>query len=95
MEGIKGSNIKYLSEIEKFEIINVNDGERYQMLQDNDLVIDENGNLVALLIATGGRVSFFGGQKEYMEISWDSVRKIGAKAIIVDAEETEIKKTKL
>lgn len=95
MEGIKSNNVKYLSEIERFEIINVSDGERYDMLQDNDLVVDENGNLVSLLISVGGRVSFFGGQKEYLEIPWESVKKVGARAIIVDADETEIKKAKL
>lgn len=30
-------NLKLLSEIEKFELININDGEKYDYLQNSDL----------------------------------------------------------
>ena len=36
------SNIKYLSDIEKYELININDGEKYDYLINNDLIIDED-----------------------------------------------------
>ena len=39
------SNIKLLSEIGKYELININDGEKYDYLQNNDLIIDDDGNL--------------------------------------------------
>ena len=38
-------NLKLLSEIEKFELININDGEKYDYLQNSDLVIDDKGKL--------------------------------------------------
>ena len=37
------ANVKYLSEIEKYEIININDGEKYSSLSNNDIIVDENG----------------------------------------------------
>ncbi|MGL5150144.1 MAG: YlmC/YmxH family sporulation protein [Clostridium sp.] len=93
-QGTGNGNIKYLSEIERFEIINVSDGERYDQLQDNDLVVDEKGNLVALMVSVGGKMGIFGGQREYFEIPWESVKKVGVKAIIVDADENEIRKSR-
>ena len=38
-------NGKLLSEISNYELININDGEKYDYLQNNDLVIDNEGNL--------------------------------------------------
>ena len=42
--------VKYLSEIEKYELINVNDGEKYDYLLNNDLIIDDDGNFKYLII---------------------------------------------
>ena len=36
-------NIKVYSEMERYEIININDGDKYSNLGSNDVVIDENG----------------------------------------------------
>lgn len=90
------SNIKLLSEIERYELININDGEKYDYLQDNDLVIDDNGNLKFLVVnvASGG-FGFFGTSREFMEIPWECVKKIGSRTIILDAEENDIRKAKL
>lgn len=86
-------NIKFYSEIERYEIINVNDGERFNSLGNNDIIIDENGNLKILLLNnTRSKLGIF-GKNEFMEVPWDCVKKIGAKTIIIDAEEKKLKKT--
>ncbi|QAA33200.1 MULTISPECIES: YlmC/YmxH family sporulation protein [Clostridium] len=88
-------NIKYLSEMERYEIINVNDGEKYNSLSSNDIVIDDEGKLKFLIININiSKFSLFGGD-EFLEIPWDYVKKIGAKTIILDVEEEMIKRTKL
>lgn len=90
------SNLKLLSEISKYELININDGERYNNLQNNDLVIDDNGNLRYLVINLGrSKISLFNTTAEFLEIPWECVKKIGAKTIILDAEDSDIKKGKL
>lgn len=87
--------IKTLSEIENFEIINVNDGEKYNYLSNNDIIVDSNGNLKFLIVnLNNSKFTFFGGN-EYLEIPWDYVKKIGARTIILDAEEENIKRAKL
>lgn len=90
------NNIKLLSEIERYEIINVNDGEKYNFLSNNDIVFDEEGKLKLLVIhVPSNKFKFFGGNNEFLEIPWDYVKKIGAKTIILDVEEEMIKKSKL
>lgn len=88
-------NIKYLSEIEKYEIINVNDGEKYDILASNDIIVDENGDLKLLLLNIGGGKFGFFSSGEYYEIDWEYVRKIGAKTIILDVEQEMIRKANL
>jgi YlmC/YmxH family sporulation protein len=90
------SNIKLLSEIERYEIINVNDGEKYNYLANNDIVFDNEGNLKLLVIHLNTtKFSFFGGGNEYLEIPWEYVKKIGSRTIILDADEDIIKRTKI
>lgn len=90
------SNVKYLSEIEKYEIINVNDGEKYETLASNDIIVDEKGELKLLLLNIGsGKFGFFGGASEYYEVDWDYVKKIGARTIILDAEQEIMRKVNL
>ena len=43
-------NVKLLSEISNYEIINISDGEKYNYLQNNDLVIDDEGNIKFIVI---------------------------------------------
>jgi YlmC/YmxH family sporulation protein len=88
-------NIKYYSEMERYEIININDGEKYNYLSNNDIVIDEDGNLVLLILNdTKSKFSFFGGN-EFMEVPWEYIKKIGSKTIILDAEDSCFKKTRM
>lgn len=90
------SNIKLLSDIGKYEIININDGEKYDYLQNNDLVVDDEGNIKFLVVnLSSGKLSFFGNSREFLEIPWECVKKVGTHTIILDAEESEIKKASL
>ena len=89
------SNVKYLSEIERYELININDGEKYDYLLNNDLIIDGNGNFKYLIDnLSGGKFNLF-NSKDFLEIPWDCVKKIGAKTIILDADDEVVKKVKL
>jgi len=88
--------IKLLSELSGYELININDGEKYDYLQNNDLVIDGEGNLKYLVININkGKFKFLGNSREFLEIPWECVKKIGARTIILDAEESDIKKAQL
>ncbi len=90
-----GENIKLYSEMERYEIININDGEKYNYLGNNDIIIDTNGEFKVLIIHNSkGKFNFFNNE-EFYEIPWDYVKKIGAKTIIIDIEEKIIKKTKI
>lgn len=92
----ESSKGKLLSEIGRYELININDGEKYDCLQNNDLIVDEEGNIKYLVINVGGpKFGLFGNSKEFLEIPWNCVKKIGARTIILDAEESDIKKTAL
>ncbi|MBE6049001.1 MAG: YlmC/YmxH family sporulation protein [Clostridium sp.] len=87
---------KLLSEIGRYELININDGEKYDCLQNNDLIVDEEGNVKYLVVnVTGPKLSLFGSSKQFLEIPWNCVKKIGSRTIILDAEESDIKKTAL
>jgi YlmC/YmxH family sporulation protein len=88
-------NIKCYSEMERYEIININDGEKYNYLSNNDIVVDEQGNLKLLILNdTKSRFSFFGGN-EFIEVPWEYIKKIGSKTIIIDVEESVLKKTRM
>lgn len=88
-------NIKYYSEMERYEIININDGEKYNYLSNNDIVVDEQGNLKLLILNdTKSRFSLFGGN-EFIEVPWEYIKKIGSKTIIIDVEESALKKTRV
>lgn len=90
-----GDNTKLYSDIEKYEIINVNDGEKYNYLANNDVVIDENGYLKLIILnKTQSKFSLF-SNNEFIEVSWDCVKKIGLRTIIIDADEEIMKKNRL
>ncbi len=92
---INEKSIKYLSDIEKYELININDGEKYDYLADNDLIVDDDGNFRYLIINVNrGKFNFF-ASKDFLEIPWECVKKIGAKTIIIDADDEKVKKVKL
>lgn len=85
-------NLKLYSEMERYEIINVNDGNKFNCLGNNDVVIDENGNLKMLVLNNNkSKIGLF-SKNEFIEVPWEYVKKIGTKTIIIDAEEDSLKK---
>ncbi|MDU4889027.1 MAG: YlmC/YmxH family sporulation protein [Clostridium sp.] len=84
---------RYLSEMERYEIININDGDKYSVLGNNDIVIDENGQLKLLLLNDGRSNKLFFKGNEMLEVSWDYVKKIGSKTIIIDVDGDTLRKT--
>ena len=90
-----GENIKLYSQLERYEIININDGEKYNLLGNNDVVIDDEGFFKMLVVTNSqSKLSLF-NYTEFLEMPWEYVKKIGVKTIIVDIEESLIKRNKL
>ena len=77
-------NLKYFSEMERFEIININDGEKCNFLGNNDIIIDEEGNFKYIILFNNkSKLSLF-SKPEAKEVPWDCVKKIGTKTVIID-----------
>ena len=43
---------------------------------------------------SSNKLSLFGGSREFVEIPWECVTKIGANVIVISAEEGKIKRAK-
>ncbi|MBW4828734.1 MAG: YlmC/YmxH family sporulation protein [Clostridiaceae bacterium] len=77
-----------LSELGGKEIVNLNDGGRLGMIADSDVIIDENTGKIISLLLPDKRVQFkLFGDKEEIEIPWDSIKKVGDDMIIVEIED--------
>ncbi|MGE5629420.1 MAG: YlmC/YmxH family sporulation protein [Solirubrobacterales bacterium] len=87
-------NIKFYNDLEKYEIININDGEKFNCLGNNDIIIDENGNLKFLILNDHKAKAGLFSRGEYIQVPWDCVKKVGSKTIIIDAEDGSINKIK-
>jgi len=86
-------NIKLYSEMERYEIININDGDKYSNLGSNDVVIDENGLLKFLIINEGSSKFNFFKNNDIIEVPWEYVKKIGSRTIIIDVDNEFLKKS--
>lgn len=89
----KESRYRLLSELERYEIFNTEEAEKYDTQQDLDFIIDEEGNIQFIVAAIYGNRGLFGG-KEYVEIPWEFVTKIGTNVIVVSADKDKIKRTR-
>ncbi|WP_416197990.1 MAG: Sporulation protein, YlmC/YmxH family [Sporanaerobacter sp.] len=77
-----------LSELGGKEIVNLNNGERLGIIADSDITIDEKTGKIISLLVPDPKVQFkLFGEKEEIEIPWNSIRKIGNDMIIVEFEE--------
>lgn len=88
-------NIKYYSEIAKYEIININDGEKYSSVEDNDIIIDDNGNMRSLILGDNKPGFSLFSKSDFFEVPWQYIKKIGARTVIIDVDNSIIKKNRL
>ena len=79
---------KFYSDIQKYEIININDGEKYGCLFNHDLVIDEYGNFKYLIINDRKNNGIFlRNTRNSFKVAWNFIKKIGTKTIIIDIDD--------
>ncbi|WP_125153722.1 YlmC/YmxH family sporulation protein [Clostridium rectalis] len=88
-------DIKLYSEMEKYEIININDGDKYNYLANNDIIIDEDGNFKLLILNDANLKFGLFGKNEFIEVPWEYIKKIGSRTIIIDVDERLLKKTRI
>ncbi len=75
------------------EIVNISDGRRLGILADSDLLIDEKtGKIKALLVPDLRSPFSIFNDKEFLEIPWECVKKIGNDMIIIELEDLNFKK---
>lgn len=77
-----------LSEIGGKEIVNLNDGARLGILGDCDLLINEkSGKIRAILVPDyKSQFSIF-YDRDFLEVPWSCIKKIGNDMVIVELEE--------
>lgn len=86
-------HIKRLSEIGGQEIINLYDGSRLGMVADVDLLIDEEtGYIEALLIPDSKGFLSFLSDRNFTEVPWEAVKKIGQDTLIVELDDKNSKR---
>ncbi|MBB6622951.1 YlmC/YmxH family sporulation protein [Clostridium gasigenes] len=90
----RDSKYRLLSELERYEIFNTEEAEKYDTQQALDFIIDEKGNLQFIIAAVSGSKNGFFGGREYVEIPWGYVTKVGANVIVVSAEKDRIKRVR-
>lgn len=93
-ESKKESRYRLLSDLERYEIFNTEEAEKYDTQQALDFIIDENGNLQFIVAAVAGsKLGIFGG-REYVEIPWNYITKVGTNVIVVSADKDKIKRAR-
>ena len=88
------SQLRNLSELERYEIFNLESAEKYDSAQNIDFIIDEEGYLKFLVVCISANKFSFFGSKEYVEIPWECVTKVGTNVIVISAEEGKIKRAR-
>ncbi|MCG8542515.1 MAG: YlmC/YmxH family sporulation protein [Clostridia bacterium] len=78
------------SELGGKEIVNLSDGCRLGMLAESDLLIDEKTGKIKALLVPDMKSSFsFFSEKDFVEIPWHCVKKIGNDMIIIELDNNE------
>lgn len=74
-----------LSDLGDKEIVNLANGSRHGQLANAELLFDERtGKIKAILVPDfHSRIGFF-GNKDYLQLPWNSIRKIGEDIIIFE-----------
>lgn len=82
-----------LSELSGKEIVNLYDGARMGIIGNSDLVIDENDGKIIYLLIPNKRMQFFLlNEKNFTEVPWDSIKKIGPDIVILEIDNQNSKK---
>jgi YlmC/YmxH family sporulation protein len=77
-----------LSDLGDKEIVNLANGSRYGQLANAELLFDEHQGFIKAILVPDyhGKINFF-GSKDFLQLPWGAIRKIGEDIIIVDAPE--------
>ncbi|MDD2216275.1 MAG: YlmC/YmxH family sporulation protein [Eubacteriales bacterium] len=76
-----------LSEFGEKEIVNITNGCRYGDLIDAELLFEERtAKIRAILVPEYKGRLFFSGNINFIQMPWDSIKKIGEDIIIVETE---------
>lgn len=76
-----------LSDLGDKEIVNLSNGSRHGQLASAELLFDEEyGSIKAILVPDfSGKMNFF-GSKDYLQLPWDAIIKIGEDIIIFETQ---------
>ncbi|HHY91286.1 MAG TPA: YlmC/YmxH family sporulation protein [Clostridiales bacterium] len=84
-----------LSKLGGKEIVNLNDGRRLGVLAESELLINpKNGKIKAILVPDFRNQFALFNDKNFLEIPWDSIRKIGNDMVIIELEDEKFFKHK-
>lgn len=77
-----------LSDLGDKEIVNLANGSRHGQLASSELLFDEHTGIIkAILVPDNrGKMSLF-GNKDFLQLPWNAIRKIGEDIIIFEAPE--------
>ena len=77
-----------LSKLGGKEIVNLSDGGRLGVLAESELLIyPKNGKIKSILVPDTRSQFMLFNDRNYLEIPWDSIRKIGNDMIIIELED--------
>jgi YlmC/YmxH family sporulation protein len=77
-----------LSDLGDKEIVNLSNGSRHGQLADAELLFDEHHGVIKAILVPEyrGRFSIF-GNRDYVQLPWSAIKKIGEDIIIFDTPE--------
>ncbi|TYP54303.1 YlmC/YmxH family sporulation protein [Thermosediminibacter litoriperuensis] len=82
-----------LGELSGKEIINLSKGVKLGILGYCDLLVDEATGKIEYLLIPGRRSRFLAfGEKSYIRVSWESIKKIGPDTVILNIEEHNLER---
>lgn len=85
---VKGDNIVRLSDLGDKEIVNLANGSRHGQLSNAELLFDKRqGKIKAILVQDYREKIGFFGSKDFIQLPWNSIRKIGEDIIIFEVVE--------